>query len=156
MGLEYGENRFGGIVMNDDNDRARRMVEMCYRTTKTMVNPIIDWEEEDVWQFLNENGIEHCSLYDEGFKRLGCIGCPLGGTKNMQRDFDRWPRYKELYIRAFQKTCDDNPYMVKILDEDYLEERRKKAEELGKTFVERQEGETAGQTLFRIWIKSVS
>ena len=154
-GVEYGENKFG-IVMNDDNDKARRMVEMCYRTTKTMVNPIIDWEEEEVWQFLNENGIEHCSLYDEGFKRLGCIGCPLSGTKNMQRDFERWPRYKELYIRAFQKTCDNNPNVAKLLSEDYREEWRKIANELGKTFVEKQEGEPAGKMLFRIWIESVS
>ena len=39
-------NKRGGLIMNDDNDDARRMVEMCFRTKKTMVNPIIDWTAE--------------------------------------------------------------------------------------------------------------
>ena len=106
------------MVLNYDNDNSKLMVEHCYRTTKTLVNPIIDWEEEDVWAFLNENGIPHCSLYDEGFKRLGCIGCPMSGSKNMERDFERWPKYKELYIRAFQKMIDNHPGDIKVLNPD--------------------------------------
>ena len=116
MGAEYRLNKNNDLVMNDDNATSRRLVESCFRTSKTMVNPIVDWEEEDVWNFLNGNNIPHCSLYDEGFKRLGCIGCPLSGSKNMIRDFERWPRYKELYIRAFQKMIDNHPGQIKILD----------------------------------------
>ena len=116
MGAEYRLNKNNDLVMNDDNATSRRLVESCFRTSKTMVNPIVDWEEEDVWNFLNGNNIPNCSLYDEGFKRLGCIGCPLSGSKNMIRDFERWPRYKELYIRAFQKMIDNHPGQIKILD----------------------------------------
>ena len=116
MGAEYTLNKHGEVIMNDDNDGNRRMVEQCYRTQKTMVNPIVDWEDEDVWDFLNSYGIPHCSLYDEGFKRLGCIGCPLSGRKNMERDFERWPKYKELYIKAFQRMIDNHPGQIKILD----------------------------------------
>lgn len=115
-GAEYRTNKHGDLIMNDDNDAARRTVEQCYRTKKTMVNPIVDWEEEDVWAFLNGNNIPHCCLYDEGFTRLGCIGCPMSGEKNMIRDFERWPKYKELYIRAFQKMIDNHPGQIKILD----------------------------------------
>ena len=32
------------------------MVEHCYRTRKTMVNPIVDWTDEDVWEFLTHYG----------------------------------------------------------------------------------------------------
>lgn len=115
-GADYRLNKHGELIMNDDNDEARRTVEQCYRTRKTMVNPIVEWDDEDVWEFLNSNGIEHCSMYDEGFKRLGCIGCPLSGSKNMIRDFERWPKYKELYIRAFQRMIDNHPGQIKILD----------------------------------------
>ena len=79
------------------------MTEHCIRTGKVLINPIIDWEEEDVWEFLNMNGIEHCCLYDEGIKRIGCIGCPMGGCEGMKKDFDRWPAYRELYLKAFEK-----------------------------------------------------
>lgn len=81
-----------------------------------MINPIIDWSDEDVWQFLNENNIPHCSLYDEGYSRLGCIGCPLAGTKEMLRDFERYPKYKELYIRAFQRMIENHPGEIRRLD----------------------------------------
>ena len=116
MGAEYKLNKHGEVIMNDDNDANRRMVEQCYRTQKTMVNPIVDWTDEDVWGFLNENGIPHCSLYDEGYKRLGCIGCPLAGTREMLRDFERYPKYKENYIRAFQRMIDRHPGQIRILD----------------------------------------
>lgn len=103
LGVDYKLNKRGEIILNDDNDDNRRMVEQCYRTRKTMVNPIVDWTDDDVWEFLNSNGIPHCSLYDEGYTRLGCIGCPLAGIKNMKRDFERYPKYKTLYINAFRK-----------------------------------------------------
>lgn len=48
---------------------------------EAILNPIIDWTDADVWQFIHENGVAYCSLYDEGFTRLGCIGCPRGGPK---------------------------------------------------------------------------
>jgi phosphoadenosine phosphosulfate reductase len=108
IGAEYKISASGGVILNDDNDAARRMVEHCYRTQKTLVNPIVDWEEEDVWEFLNENGIEHCSLYDEGYTRLGCIGCPLGGKNHMERNFKRYPKYKENYIKAFNRMLEAN------------------------------------------------
>ena len=92
------------MVLNLDNAEERRAVELCYRTRKTVVNPIIDWEEEDVWEFLNEIAkVPHCSLYDEGRKRIGCIGCPMGGIKGKLNDFKRWKQYKKLYMRAFDK-----------------------------------------------------
>jgi len=88
-------------VLNDDNGESRRTVENCYRTRKTLVNPIVDWTDEDVWQFIHENKIPYCSLYDAGKERLGCIGCPMN-TKR-EDDFLEYPTYKRAYIRAFDK-----------------------------------------------------
>lgn len=107
MGVHYRVNKHNDIVMNDDNDESRRLVEQCYRTNKTMINPIIDWTDDEVWEFLNEIAkVPHCSLYDEGFTRLGCIGCPMGGSKNQKREFERWPGYRKLYIRTFDKMLE--------------------------------------------------
>ena len=114
MGASWSENKFGEVILNSDNDEDRKLVEHCFRKQKTSVNPIIDWSEDDVWQFLNENGIEHCSLYDEGYTRLGCICCPLSGSENMRRDLERWPKYKAMYIRAFQKMIDNHPGEIKL------------------------------------------
>jgi phosphoadenosine phosphosulfate reductase len=52
IGIEYQQTYQDGIILNDDNDKNRRLVEHCYRTTKTMVNPIVDWSDYDVWAFF--------------------------------------------------------------------------------------------------------
>lgn len=92
------------VVYNDENDEARKAVESCYRTKKTIVNPIIDWSDEDVWEFIKLYEVSYCTLYDEGWKRLGCIGCPM--SSNQKKEFDRWPKYKDMYTKAFQRMID--------------------------------------------------
>ena len=89
----------------DNRDNAR-IVEMCYRTHTTLVNPIIDWDDAEVWEFIKEYNVPYCSLYDEGFKRLGCIGCPMGSVQQREHEFERWPKYKNLYLMAFQQMID--------------------------------------------------
>lgn len=100
-GAAFEHTRRGGIILNDDNDEARRTVEQCYRTGKVLVNPIIDWADDDIWEFIRTYHVPYCSLYDEGCKRLGCIGCPLGGYASQKKEFERWPAYRRLYIHAF-------------------------------------------------------
>ena len=111
----YKMNKSGGIVFMDDNDDNRKMIEQCYLKNRTTINPIVDWSDEDVWEFLNDVAkVPHCCLYDEGLTRLGCIGCPLQGREGMLADFERWPKYKDLYIRAFDKMIQNHPGDIKV------------------------------------------
>ena len=93
----------GGYILNLDNDSNRRMVEQCYRTSKTLINPIIDFSTSDIWQIIGGEHLDYCGLYDCGYKRLGCIGCPMASIKQRKQDFLRYPQYKEFYINAFDK-----------------------------------------------------
>lgn len=104
--LDYAETPRGGIVMNDDNAETRRFVECCYRTTTMMINPIVDWTDADVWEFLRHYGCKSNPLYQDGFARVGCIGCPLAGAKQQKKQFARWPKYRAAYVRAFDKMLD--------------------------------------------------
>lgn len=90
------------LFYTDDNAETRKMVESCYQQRRMTLNPIIDWDETDVWEYLNGVAkVQHCELYDQGFKRLGCIGCPIQSPEAMLRDFERWPKYRDNYLRAF-------------------------------------------------------
>ena len=97
----------GGVVLRLDNRENARIVEMCYKTHTTMVNPIIDWTDAEVWEFVHEYNVPYCCLYDEGFKRLGCIGCPMGSVKQRNLEFERYPKYKNLYLLAFEKMIEN-------------------------------------------------
>lgn len=102
MDADYFVTRQGGLIMNDDNDSSRRMVEQCYRTSKVIVNPIVDWTDSDVWEFLQHYGCKGNPLYECGYNRIGCIGCPMAGSKR-QKEFERYPIYRANYVRAFDK-----------------------------------------------------
>ena len=70
------------------------------RSRQTALAPIIDWTDDDVWEFIHARGLQYPSLYDEGFKRLGCIACPMGGRTAQLREFARWPHYEKMWKRA--------------------------------------------------------
>lgn len=103
---DFRTTRYGGSVLVNDNDESRKMVEQCYKRRKTTINPIIDWEWRDIWDFINAEKIPYCELYDEGWKRLGCIGCPMATQKERERGLFRWPKYKEAYLRAFGRMIE--------------------------------------------------
>ena len=101
-----GKNRIvvTGIRWGESSRRSkRRMIETCYRNkTKQFLNVIIDWSTDDVWQYIKEQKINYCSLYDEGFKRLGCVLCPM--TRDVQRQMSRWPKIARAWERAVKAT----------------------------------------------------
>jgi len=68
--------------------------------------PILYWTDADIWNFIRAEKISYCRLYDEGFKRLGCVGCPMGGKKGRERDFARWPGFERLWKIGFKRYWD--------------------------------------------------
>ena len=71
------------------------MVGMQKRTRRVMVRPIVDWTEKDVWNYIRAHNLPYPSLYDEGFSRLGCIGCPLASRANREKEYKRWPYFEK-------------------------------------------------------------
>lgn len=104
--VDIGVSAKNAITLNNDNDESRMMVENCYKKRKTVVNPIIDWTDAEVWEFIHEYNVPYCELYDQGFKRLGCIGCPMN-SETASRDFARYPKYREAYLRAFARMLEE-------------------------------------------------
>ena len=102
----YGSKAEYSRILNADNDEDRRVLEHCIPKRKYMCNPVVDWRDEDVWSFIRSNGFPYCSLYDEGFARLGCIGCPNASPKERERQFARWPKYRDQYMRTIARMIE--------------------------------------------------
>jgi len=86
--------------------RKRKMVETCFKhSDKRYVHPIIDWTEADVWEFIEREELEYCSLYDEGFKRIGCVLCPM--FRGRRAHVERFPNFYKAYLRAFGKMLEE-------------------------------------------------
>ena len=41
----------------------------------TKFNPLADWSEQDVWDYLRENKVPYNALHDQGFPAIGCAPC---------------------------------------------------------------------------------
>lgn len=89
-------------VMSGDNSLHRRMIEQCMQKNKMVVNPIIEWTDDEVWQYYWGECKHHNPLYKMGYYRVGCIGCPMVG-KHRYKEFSDFPTYRRAYTRAFDK-----------------------------------------------------
>lgn len=94
------------LILQDDNDEARRTFETCKVKGKRVVNPIVEWKTDDVLQYIKDQKIEINPLYGCGFNRVGCVGCPLAGTEDRQFEFAMFPAFKKNYIRAFDRMLE--------------------------------------------------
>lgn len=88
-----------------DNDDTRKLFEQCQLKAKTVVNPIIDWKTSDIWEYSDNEKICMNCLYERGYDRVGCIGCPMVGGKRY-KEFADYPKIKQAYIRAFDRMLE--------------------------------------------------
>lgn len=88
------------VILNNDNADFRRLHERCALRAETVTNPIIDFSDAEVFAFLGDIPLN--PLYDMGFKRVGCIGCPMAG-RIRHFEFELFPAYKRLYLSAFER-----------------------------------------------------
>lgn len=90
----------------DDSENAE-VLQTCYSNNYIVINPIVDWSEKDVYSFLESVGIKKQQLnplYSQGQCRVGCIGCPI--SSRQKDELNRYPKYKQAYIRTAQKILD--------------------------------------------------
>lgn len=99
--MEYNDE----IMLQNDNDARRKVIEHCQMKNKIAVNPIIKLSDRDIWDILHWQKTETNILYQMGYDRVGCIGCPMAGTKRKMEFYD-FPTYKAAYIRAYDKMLE--------------------------------------------------
>ena len=68
------------MLMND-NSKKRLMFERCQLKAKSVCNPMVDWTTRELWDYIESEHIEVNPLYQCGFSRVGCIGCPMADKK---------------------------------------------------------------------------
>ena len=110
-------------MLISDNDERRRLFERCELKAKTVVNPIIDWTDNEIWDFINQEKININVLYQCGYDRVGCIGCPMARRRKRKREFSDFPKYEQAYIKSFRR-------MLEVRKEKGLETKWKTGEEV--------------------------
>lgn len=101
--FELSGHKFSGTI--DLFNRVRETDFACIGgKDKIIINPIIDWTDRDVWEFLNKVAkVPHCRLYDEGWRRIGCLFCPMASKREIAMMERRYPKYKAAVIRTIHR-----------------------------------------------------
>ena len=88
-----------GVRRSESNKRSERPIYYTYNK-KNILNPIVDWKEVDVWDYIHDNNIPYPSLYDCGLTRVGCILCPLKCVHQRLADYYKYPAHIKAIERA--------------------------------------------------------
>ena len=88
------------VVFEQDDDNCK-FIQEAKKNKDMICNPIYHWTDDDVWNFIEDRGIKYNPLYNMGFKRVGCVGCPLASKEERELEFTLFPQYKANYIKAF-------------------------------------------------------
>lgn len=99
--VEMDRHKFSGSF-DQWSEHREKMVTCVGGKDKILVSPILYWTSRDIWEFLNSNNIPHCSLYDKGYKRIGCILCPMSNHKQKVREIRDFPHVKRNWIKAIE------------------------------------------------------
>ncbi|MGE5383863.1 MAG: phosphoadenylyl-sulfate reductase [Omnitrophica WOR_2 bacterium] len=54
------------------------------------VNPLIDWSETDVWDYIHENNVPYNRLHDKGYPSIGCQPCTRAIMEGEDIRAGRW------------------------------------------------------------------
>jgi len=99
-----GKTIITGIRSAESRNRKKREYYEQSRHVKSkwFLHPIFEWSDQDVWDYISDQRLPYCSLYDEGKTRIGCIMCPMQGEAGMRIDAARYPKHFAAYLRAIQ------------------------------------------------------
>lgn len=106
-------NKDKAVSTRTDGDSLDELFAPCKLKAKRIVNPIVDWTDAEVWDFLQDAKVPVNPLYEEGCHRVGCVGCPLAGKRRYE-EFRRWPQYEKLYILAFDRMLQERERRGKL------------------------------------------
>ena len=67
------------LMKQDSFDIDNEITHSCINgDDKVLISPIFNWSDKDIWAFIKLYQLKYPSLYDEGFKRIGCLFLSYG------------------------------------------------------------------------------
>lgn len=125
---------FQGIRHNESASRSKyeRESESPKISKQTVVSPIIDWIDFDVWLYILTTGIDFNEAYRLGWTRVGCWCCPNNGGWSeflaKVHMYDQYLHWHELLVSFAKQIGKPDP-------EDYVDEGGWKARQGGNGLV---------------------
>lgn len=82
-----------------DNTDDVRQTGACYTNSYFFVNPLAYWSDGYLWDYIGSERLETNPLYREGFRRVGCMCCPMASSCDRKAELARYPKYEKRFIK---------------------------------------------------------
>lgn len=82
-----------------------------------MVYPLLNWNESEVWQYIDDNHLPHNPCYDIA-GRVGCMFCPFANKRQIEFFEQKYPKYKDAIMKNFRIYLANNPRTTYEMDAD--------------------------------------
>ena len=97
-----GLRREQSVTRSDD-----RLVELDENNHgRLKLNPLIEWKEHEVWDYIEKHNIPYNPLHDQGFPSIGCLPCTRAIQPGEDVRAGRWwweqPEHKECGLHQHQ------------------------------------------------------
>lgn len=82
-----------------------------------MIYPILNWTENEVWQYIADNNLPHNPCYDIT-GRVGCMFCPFANKSQIEFFEQKYPKYKDAIMKHFRIYLANNTRTIYEMDAD--------------------------------------
>lgn len=65
---------FTGIRMDEQEQRQNEEF-ISPMEDHIRINPLVEFTEKDIWEYIKKNNLPYCSLYDKGYRSIDCALC---------------------------------------------------------------------------------
>jgi phosphoadenosine phosphosulfate reductase len=76
-----------------------KLVEWDESNKLIKVNPLLNWTEKQVWEYINNNNVPYHELHDKGYPSIGCQPCTRAIKPGEETRAGRWwweqPEHRE-------------------------------------------------------------
>ncbi len=101
-----GKVKILGMRGAESNKRSKYKCFSNHGKRGTWLLPIHTWQDSDVWQYITERQLKFCSLYTEGFTRIGCVLCPFAGKEEIRISLIKFPKIVNAWRMALYRHFD--------------------------------------------------
>ena len=112
---ETGRVPITGEMASEGMHRANSIIEGCnaYGKDEPRSRPMGFWLEEDVWDYLEQFNVPYSTIYNQGYKRTGCVFCGFGC--HLETEPNRFQMLHKTHPKLWD-YCMNNLGMQEVLD----------------------------------------
>lgn len=103
----FTRSKYPPIEFSSRSKKARKFdVKRMRKNRKVLFRPILEWREDEIWQYIEDNDIPINPCYDiRG--RVGCLFCPYAKKKELEWNAKHYPLFYRNFMNTIQKLIDN-------------------------------------------------